>query len=276
MSSLDHIILYSLLFTMIICFCKASPKIRGIKFFLFSILIVLIFGYIEGHRYGRGTDGLTYKERYEVIFDLLEIKQPGYYYCMLILKYLGFDSIDMWFMLSIIVFIRNLVPIDVGKWMPFLSLFPMMMHMENLIKEFVSLPFIFLFMLYIIKRRYIISILFLFIGISIHTGTLILPLLFALTYYFNKYTIPLKNIILIVIASFTLGNYIQSSGIVVSLINKLFSLGFIIDERFQNYFAESERWFGSDSILEDSQKGFVTTFLNFVFQLSYVYVSKRL
>ena len=82
----------------------------------------------------------------------------------------------------------------------------------------------------------------------------------------------MKNIIIIVIASFTLGNYIQSSGIVISLINKLFSLGFIIDERFQNYFAESERWFGSDSILEDSQKGFVTTFLYFVFHHIVLYL----
>lgn len=280
MSSLEHILLYSLLFTMIIWFCKASPKIRGINYFLFSIFIVFIFGYIEGHRYGRGADWLSYKERYEVIFDLLEIQQPGYYYCMLILKYLGFDSIDMfiiyamWFMLSIIIFIRNLVPIDVGKWMPFLSLYPMMMHMENLIKEFVALPFIFLFILYFIKRKYIISVLFLFIGTSIHTGTFILPIIFAITYFFVKQTFSLKSLILLIIASFVLGTFIQSSGIVVSLINKLFSFGFIIDERFQNYFAESERWFGSDSILEDSQKGFVTILLILIFQLSYVYISK--
>ena len=280
MSSLEHIIWYSSLFSMIIYFCKASSKIQGIKYFLFSTFIVLLYGFVEGHRYGRGADWLSYKERYEVIIDLLELQQPGYYYCMLILKYLGFDSIDMfiiyamWFMLSIIFFIRSLFPLDVGKWMPLLSLYPMMMHMENLIKEFVALPFIFLFLLYVIKRKYILSILFLFIGISIHTGTIILPVIFVISYYFNKYTLPLKSLIMIIVASFALGNYIQSSGIVVALINKLFSLGFIVDERFQNYFAESERWFGSDSILDDSQKGVITTFFILVFQLSYVYTSQ--
>ena len=251
---------------------------KRVELFYFYVLISsMIFAFLEGHRYDRGVDWFSYKERYMFCDYFSEIEQPLYYYIMKFCHFLNFDYIEafslyaFWFIFSLILFIRLLSNvIKINNWVYFLALYPMMFHMENLIREFVAIPFLFFSVIFYVKKQWTWFTLMVACSITIHSSTL-LPLLFFVIFYCINKTIKIKYSITILLLSYTLlrASFVTSS---IFYFLDILHISSWIPERFSNFIIDSDRWFGADSILADSVKSPVTQFLTFIFEASVLYV----
>lgn len=261
-------------------FCKKSVYYTSnSNFWQLAIIPIIYFVIIEGCRYGRGVDYLSYKYRFEHISTLYE-SQKGFLWLMQILRNIGcnyvgaFMTYALIFIVCNILFIRTTFKKDEAQWMYLLMLLSMLIKSEALIRQYIALPIIFVSFSAMFKRKWITALLLLFIAINIHSGTIVMYPLVLFFYFLFRNVISPKYIIPLLFMAY----YIIPTGSFSNLgINFLsfFNLSTIGNEGLNTYIENSDRWLGADSFIESAQQTQFTKTLQFIFDACTILVSYK-
>lgn len=278
MSSIEHIILYLILFIVFYFFSKNSKiHIKTSHFIISCIIPILTFILIEGSRYGRGNDYLPYKYRYEHL-NFLEEPQILFYSLMKFLHELNFSYVGAFrtyaliFIIGVIFFIRKSFKIKEAQWMYLSAIFALLLKMEFMIRQYIAMPFIFCFIYFLFNKKWLQAILCIIIANGIHSGTLFGVPFILVSYFFVKRTIHFKYSIIILFATY----YIIPNGIFTNLATELLGAlhldAILASDHLTHYIEESDRWLGEGSYLIASQQSFLTMTLQFLFESSVITV----
>lgn len=271
MSSLDHIILYIVLFIIFYIFCRDSIYHKKEKdFWLNAAVPIIFFALLEGCRYDRGPDWQSYKFRFEHINPENE-PQRIFLFLMQILNELGVNYVGAYiiyafiFILGSFIFIRKTFSHDVAKWAYLFLLFSMLIKSELMIRQYIALPFMFLTLSCIIQKKWVLAIITFITAYGTHAGTLVIIPFFIFFHFIFKKIIPLK----ISVVALFLAYFIIQPGVFTDLGTKflnVLNLSSILGEsHVLNYIEDSERWLGADSFIEDSRQTFVTKTWQYIF-----------
>lgn len=282
MSPVLHIIAYIILLSIFYNFSKNNikDKYRN-SFWLIAIIPIIVFSLVEGCRYGRGVDYLSYVYRFEHINPLDE-PQVLFLWLMQLLSSIGFDSVGAFITYSFIFitgtffFIKNTYDKDNAQWIYLFAFLAMTLRAENFVRQFIAQPFIFASIPFIFKRKWIPAVLLILAAINIHTGVLIQVPLIICSYFLIKKTFNWKIWILMLFFAY----YVIPNGILVSAFTNLLSIlhldSLIASDHVMHYIEDSDRWLGEDSILETAAQSFLTMTLQFIFEASVIYSSYKL
>lgn len=274
MSSIEHIILYCFLFITFFLFSKkvykAETKNEFIKLIWFPILL---YALIEGSRYGRGPDFLSYKYRYEHLSFINE-PQILFYYLMRLLHLFNLNYVGAYivyaliFIVGVAYFIRKSYAKDEAQWMYLLALCSMLWRMESMIRQYIAIPFIFCAIVFMFERKkwhFIGSVL---VANLIHSGTFVVIPFLIVSYFFIERTISYVYTIPLLFLMY----YVIPTGIVsdVSIRGlEMFNLNSILgSDHMLHYIEDSDRWLGEGSIIEATTQTFLTKALQFLFECS--------
>lgn len=278
MSSLEHITLYLFLFIVFYVFSKNSKThIKTFHFIISCIIPILTFVLIEGSRYGRGNDYLSYKYRYEHL-NFLEEPQILFYSLMKFLHELNFTYVGAFrtyaliFIIGVIFFIRKSFNNKEAQWMYLFAIFALLLKMEFMIRQYIAMPFIFCLIYFIFEKKWLQAFVCVIIANGIHSGTLFGIPCIIISYFFIKRTIHFKYSVFILFFTF----YIIPNGIFTNLatqtLEALHLNTILATDQFAHYVEESDRWLGEGSYLEASQQSIVTKTLQFLFESSIIII----
>lgn len=284
MSPIDHIIVYFLFFFTLFLFVLVSGKARNPKpFFRVLGLFCIVFVLVEGCRYGRGTDYLSYANRYLHI-DADSETQFLFLWYMKFLKSLQF-TVPMYFMansvtflVGVTYFVRNSYEGDNVRWILFFSIFALLHHFENEIRQYLAFPFLLIALSNYINARSKIDVLISFAWIMvvamIHTGLLFCVPFLLLSFHIKK-EIPLYVSVSLLIAAYYIIPQGFFSGSFVDVLNQMFLLSGASGEDtfYAHYVEDSERWLGDSSVIEGAMQTPLTIFLQFLFELGIIIAS---
>ncbi len=282
MSPVDHIFLYVLLFSVFYFFSKNSKYCKTEKdFWKLAIIPILCFVVIEGCRFGRGQDYPAYKYRFEHITPSEE-PQKLFLLLMQMLDVIGFNYVGAFMTYALIFvtgtffFIRKTFNCNEAQWMYILVLFSMLIRSENMIRQYIAMPFMFISLGYIFRSNWKVAIISLIIVLGIHSGALVAVPFFLLFYFVYKKILPIK----VTIPLLFLAYYIIPSGafsnIGIQILESLNITDFIGNDNFSHYIEDSERWLGADSYLEAAKQTLITKLLQFIFDFSVLIVCYKI
>lgn len=284
MSSLSHILLYLLLFFIFYKITTKKQKYINRHFWHIAFIPILFFTLIIGLRYGWGPDYLWYKFRFEYPFVYAD-EDIGFRSFNLLLSYLGFNyvgaylSYSLFFVVSGFVLLRSYYE---NKYMLFLFLLTTLFFHTTAIRQAFAHSFVFLYIYFLNKRQWKLLIPCLLVQVSIH-GASILTSFYVTFFYFLlekpfnvdkpfNYKYSLVLYISLSLMSVTLSSYI--SMIVTE------GLGMIggLDNKFQGYIENSDRWFGEEAIDEEriqSTFGFLTSLIYYSSSIYIGYIALK-
>lgn len=278
MSPIEHIFLYLLLFlATFLCSLRIKSNSSSMDFWRIMMVPIILFSVIEGCRYGRGTDYLSYKYRYEYI-DLLEETQTGFIFIMQVLKGIGcnyvlaFISYTLILSLGLVWFIKSNFTLKESKWIFLFAILALQPKFENLVRQFLAFPFMLVSFTYFFKRKWLKSATFFFLSMSIHTGLFFSYACFLILYICRNKIINYKIAILLLAASY----FVVPKGILVDTVSNLlggFDVSFLRNENLTHYTEDSERWLGADSYLKNAEQTSFTMTLQFLFECAAIYMS---
>ena len=273
MSGIDHIFLYSLAFFLLLYFSIKNDKCHTRKeVFKLFIPSALFYALIEALRYDRGVDYLHYKDIYEVgyfegtqlLFDCLNE----------LLKNIGFSFTGALFVYEIILlcgicFLISSYSLKEGRWMYFFAILSMLVLHENLIRQFVGMPFIFIAVHFMFEKKWSTMIIALLCANLIHSGTIFAFPFIAFSYYFFHLKIKAEIALLLLSVSYYLLNI--DVGSLFSEVLQRINFGVLLfSDHLLHYVEESDRWLGADSILEGAQQSIITKSFQFIFECSII------
>lgn len=278
MSPVSHILVYTLLFTIFFVFCYKIKDIHETDFWKFALIPILAYAFIEGSRYGRGVDWIWYKYRYEHIVPFDE-PQKAFLGLMQLLNLLHFDYVGAFTVYAVLLiggtfyFIRNTFAKE-GQWMFLFAIMAFTINAEGLIRQYVAQPFVFASIPLMLGRKWWQAGLVLLIGANIHTGVMMqIPLLVG-SYLFAKKTLDWKIwAVLLFVVYYLLpeGKFVDNAISILQALHLDSILG--VDSNLFHYIEDSDRWLGSESILEGSEQSIVTKTMQFLFEVSVIYVT---
>lgn len=282
MSPIIHIVFYIFLVSCFYCFSlgqESSFKSSNTSFWKKALIPIILFILIEGVRANRGHDWPAYRYRFEHLYDEDQI---GFYYYVLFLKNIGFNYVGYFmcnaavFIIGMFYFIRSSFDKQIAAWM-FLFLFMgLTFKAESQIRQYIAMPLIFVSISSLINKKKIIASIFLIIALSIHTGTIVCFIAFVYSFFFLKKKIPIACVLIALFCAY----YIIPGGVLTDLFSPLLSK-FQMDnslsgEHFVHYIEDQERWFGRDSYLKETEQTIVTKSLQFLFEVSILFLSSKL
>lgn len=120
-----------------------------------------------------------------------------------------------------------------------------------------------------LKRKWLLCLVFFVLGVQLHIACIFLFIVFVLFFTTRKYLVNYKlslSILLFV-------NFISSVNYTSYLLPLIetYAPG-IVPEGFENYILNSDRWFGEDSILEDSKQSMLAQCMQLCFDGSIIYL----
>lgn len=280
MSPIDHILLYIILFSVFFLFCKKNVFCKTEKtFWKLAIFPILCFALIEGCRYGRGPDYPAYRYRFEHIIPEQE-PQKFFLLLMQVLDALGLNYVGLFIVYALIFcagtffFIRRTFNYKDAQWMYMLMLFSMLVKSESMIRQYIAMPFVFISLSAIFRKKWIEAVVCLIIAMNIHSGTMVMYPFVLLFYFFCKKLIPIKYTIPLLVLTYYVipSGTFSDAGIKLLGVLNLSALG---NENLVNYVEDSDRWLGADSFLDDAQQTFFTKTLQFIFDITTITVSYK-
>ncbi len=276
MSTIDHILLYCLFFIVLLIFsAKSNKRKTSSNFWNSAILTILFFIIIEGCRYGRGADYLSYKYR----FEHLDIFEPQKLYLAInqLLHFVGTNYIGAFmfyaliFIIGTFYFIRKSFDREEARWMYCLAIVSMLFKFETFPKQYLALPFILCSIPFMYKKnKWIVAVLLIVSGLNIHSGLTFLVLVLIASYFFIKKTLPAKYLIFLLFVVY----YVLPPGFLADFfisILKSFHLGSLLaSDHVTLYVDNADRWLGADSFIETTQQSFFTKTLQFLFEIAVI------
>lgn len=278
MASLDHILLYCLFFIVLFIFSSKSNKRKTpINFWNSAIITILLFIIIEGCRYGRGADYLSYKYRFEHI-DIFE-PQKLYLFINQLLNFVGADYVGAFMAYSLVFivgtfyFIRKSFEKKEAKWMYFFAIISMLFRFESFPKQYLGLPFILCAIPNLFNEKWLKAIVFVVIGLNIHSGLTFFVVAIVGAYFMLKKTLSAKVWLILLFIVY----YILPTGYLADFFTSILqslNLGSILmSDHITSYVENADRWLGTDSIIESSKQSFLTKTLQFLFESSIIILS---
>ncbi|MBA4850521.1 EpsG family protein [Emticicia sp. BO119] len=274
MSIIEHILLFFLLFLFYFLWGKYSSSNKdNVKFWLQAVRPILLYALIVGSRYGWGPDYISYKYRMEHAFSEPD-EQIGFRWLNQLINVLGLNYVGGYIVYSLIFVICAFVLIrSYGKQSRYMYAFfvpATLFFVSAAIRQGIALSFLFLAIYFFHQKKWIQTFLMILIGISIHTATLIPVAFICIIYLFFRkklfdwrITIPLY----IYLSFFFDGS---SIGFIASYF-KYFSL----DNKFQNYINEADRWFGVEGAESKYAQSTFALITSSLFYISFIYLGYR-
>jgi hypothetical protein len=258
-------IILKMLLLLIFIFCGYGISMQKKEhFWNYSIVAVIAYSLIQGLRYGRGIDYEGYEYTYihqegsDFLFRL--INQTCY---MLGFPFWGVTIVYSFIMIvSIIVFLKNYRKVAIYALPIFLIV--TMNPSENLIRQFLAIPFLLLAILCLMKDKPLKCSLFLFFTALIHLSSIIV-VPFLLLFYYVK--IPIKSPVYLVLFYFIIfflwrieywDNFIEH----IKFLNF-----FSADTQFNDYMLNANQWFGSEGSLSYRELAKVPSFTSQIVRL---------
>ena len=264
MSNISHIILYVFLFFVFYSFILKKQNYINKNYIYVVIIPILIYSLVVGMRYGWGPDYLWYKFRFEHPLDY-EDEDLGFRLFNMFIAKLGFNHVGVFISYSLVFISSGFILLrsyNENKYMIFLFLLATLSFHTTAIRQAFAHSFVFLYIYYLNKQKWLYLIPCVFFQISIHGATILTTFYITAFYFFTKKPLNCKYVIILYILLSLFS--IQLSGFVSSYITDIVtSLGFI-DNKFSGYIDNSDRWFGSDAIDEEriqSTMGFIMSVL---------------
>lgn len=267
MSSLDHIILYLILFGSAYLWSKADYTNRKQLGLVFAVIYVFVVGSRTW-----GPDYAWYHYKVDHPTDLV-VKEDeiGFQWLNGIIRWICLNGDGAFYIYALILIIGVLCIInsykDNGRYMCLLVIPAIMFETSTHIRQGVAFSFALISLYFFRKEKRMYAVLFAFIAFNIHKIIIVLFLFYFICFLLSRRKVS----IYIVIAIYTIATFIPQF---INLENFSQYLNFIqIDGKYESYVSNSERWFSQDASNIEWQQSTVALILSFLYDISMFYVT---
>lgn len=275
----DYICIYIFLAAITLHYAKKLSIAQGKQWWQYAIIYSFIYALIEGTRYLRGTDYLNYALSYkyenqgyptEFIYNRL---QTIFHQC-------GFP---FWIVLTLYAFcwiICFLLLVKQEKkgikyTLPIALVFSIT-GLECFVRQSFAFSFLLLFILCLLKRKYIKAILAALISLFIHNGSIIFIFLISSIFAIKNKVISSK----LYIIAYVLSAFIFEAQF-LTIINKIIPfLPFLDNSLIGGYLSNADGWFGDEAFKDEYSRGIISKLMVAFFDiltmgLSYLSIKSR-
>lgn len=265
---IDYICIYIFLAIITLYYAKKLSTDQNNKWWKDATIYGLIFASIEGVRYLRGTDYLNYALYYkyeisgnpiEIIFNGLQVffHQNHFPFWVTLILY------SFCWITCLLILVKKEKQSHIKYILPIALVFSFQ-GIECFIRQSFAFSFIFLFILYLLKKSYIKATLFALISLFTHNGSIIFILLISSIYTIKNKAINSKiYIIIYIISTFLLEAQF------ITIINKIiFILPFLDGTLIGGYLTNADRWFGDEAFKDEYSRGIISKLMVALFDIS--------
>lgn len=231
----------------------------------------MLYSFILGCRYGWGNDYLFYKYRFENPYGYAD-EDEGYRLLNIFLNDIGCNYVGAFVAYSLIFIVSAFIWIKdykENRYMLALFLPATLIFSTFPIRQAVAHSFVFLAFHFLNKKQWLLLLMMILCMYNIHASSVITISLCGILFLVGEKMIPWKISIPIYIIV-TLASDIFSTHIFNFFDSILPSIS--LDNKFQNYIDNSDRWFGEESVNEEWKQGTFTLFLSMAFHISIIYI----
>lgn len=271
MSSLDHIVLFTLLFAVFFFITKWDQKFLNKHFWTIASVPILAYSLVLGCRYGWGSDYVWYKRRFENPYWYAD-EDPGFRILNLFLQDIGFNYVGAFIFYSFVLIVGAYVLVrdyKENKYMLALFLPATLFFSTFPIRQAVAHAFVFLGFHFMNRKKWIWYALMIVCMYSIHPSSIITfavcsALFFLKTKPFSwKFTIPIYVVVTLATDVF--------SAYFTDFFNRIFPY-ISLANKFQSYIDNGDSWFGEDAKSEIYAQSTITLLLSIIFHIFMIYI----
>ena len=271
MSSLDHIVLFTLLFAIFFFLTKWNQTFLNKHFWAIASVPILAYSVVLGCRYGWGNDYLWYKRRFENPYWYAD-EDPGFRILNLFLQDIGFNYVGAFIFYSFVLIVGAYVLVrdyKENKYMLALFLPATLFFSTFPIRQAVAHAFVFLGFHFMNRKKWIWYALMIVCMYSIHPSSIITFAVCSALFFIVKrpfpYQILIPIYIVVTVAADIFSNYF------FNFFSSISSY-LVLDNKFQNYIDKSDIWFGEEGLNKEWEQGTLTLFLSMAFHISMIYI----
>lgn len=271
MSSLDHILLFTLLFLIFFLITRINQNVINKHFWKIVLFPILLYSLILGCRYGWGNDYIAYKSRM-LHPNFNRSEDLGFEYLNTLINYIGINYVGGFIIYSLLYIIGAYMMIKdfrENKYMLSFFLPATLLQSTFTIRQSVGHSFVFIAIHFFHKKNWIMFIIMTLIAYSIHPASILILILYIPFYFFLHK--PFKVIYIIPIYSaVSLSTEILSiqASDFLSTYLPLLSL----DNKFDNYL-QNDRWYSENAITEEWEQGPLTLTLSMLFNIGIIIIT---
>lgn len=271
MSSLDHIVLFTLLFAIFFFLTKWNQTFLNKHFWAIASVPILAYSVVLGCRYGWGNDYLWYKRRFENPYWYAD-EDPGFRILNLFLQDIGFNYVGAFIFYSFVLIVGAYVLVrdyKENKYMLALFLPATLFFSTFPIRQAVAHAFVFLGFHFMNRKKWIWYALMIVCMYSIHPSSIITFAVCSALFFIVKrpfpYQILIPIYIVVTVAADIFSNYF------FNFFSSISSY-LVLDNKIQNYIDKSDIWFGEEGLNKEWEQGTLTLFLSMAFHISMIYI----
>jgi hypothetical protein len=274
MSVIDHIILFTFLFSVYFFWGKYNHNIKNEhQFWCLALIPILFYAFIVGSRYGWGVDYLSYKKRFEHSLNSGIHEQIGFEYINETVKWLGLNYIGAFIVYSLIFITCAFVLLrsyrSEAKYMYAFLIPATLSFTSSFIRQGIAYSVILLAIYFLNNKKWLGVVISVAIGMMIHSAILFTILVLGIFYLvskkpFNwKITIPLYLF-------FTFSSAVSKIGIFTDYLKVL-----SFNSTFSNYIENSDHWFGADAVEDKYAQSMFPLIMSSIFYISIFYLGNE-